>query len=119
MKTKQVKEEMPVEMTKITKRRKELEKIVETADDDIRPLIRRLVDDAVRWEIQLDKCRKEMAKIKITPQTKNQFGFYHKMARESQQQYTNVVKVLLKCVHYDAMASDDDFEKFLQEMKET
>ncbi|WP_058321094.1 hypothetical protein, partial [Sinorhizobium sp. GL28] len=102
---------------KYRERRERLRAVYEKCDENAQPLIERLVDDAVAWEVQLDMCRAEMESIEISPQTKAKYAYYSKLAREAQQQYTNVVKVLLKSVRYDGLGGEDEFDEFLAQMR--
>lgn len=106
------------ETLKIRNRTKQLQAIVDGADEKAKPILQRLVNDAIAWELQLDRCRERLKQIELTPQTKSEYKFFSKLAKDAQQQYTAVSQVILKQVGKMPVDDTDEFDEFLNDVRE-
>lgn len=96
-------------------KQEQLEKICENCDERIKPFVKRLVNDAMTWQEQLDWARGKLATIELNSKTKTQYTYFNRVARDAQQQYVNVVKLLLKASRDSDIGGDDEFDKFMAE----
>lgn len=101
----------------MSKRLTELNKIYENVDEKMRILVSPLLRHAEDWEKRINKYRKELNRLELSRANKERITFLSRLIREAEQQYTNVLKVLISALRRDSDDSEDDFDKFLKEME--
>ena len=99
------------------KRTVELRKIYENVDKNIRVLICPLLQHVEDWEKRVKRYQSELNGIEMNRRNKERIIFVSRLLREAEQQYTNVMKVLISALNRNSVEQDDEFDKFLQEMR--
>lgn len=100
----------------MTDRLEELQKIYENVDENMRELLSPLLQHAVDWERRISLYKNKLEKIELTKAYKEQYLFYYRLLKEAEQQYINVVKVLVSALRKNAVEEEDDFDKFMNEI---
>lgn len=98
----------------MSERLKKLNEIYKNVDENVRELISPLLQHAEDWEAKINEFRNKLKQIPITSSTKTQYAFYYRLLKEAEQQYINVMKVLVSALRKNAV-EDDEFEEFLKD----
>lgn len=99
----------------MSERLEKLKIIFENVDENMRDLILPLLQHADDWESKIDVFRSKLDEIPISKGTKEQYLFYYRLLKEAEQQYINVMKVLVSALRKNAVEEEDDFDEFLKE----
>lgn len=93
--------------------RRDLSKIYELVRDDIKPIVKGLVDDGKKWEKCIDKYQQALIDCPIENLKEHKKIF--DMLRASETQYTNIVKLLLSALKHNEAPETDEFEEYMKE----
>lgn len=99
----------------MSERLEKLKKIYENVDENMRELIDPLLLQAEDWEARINTYKSKLEDIEPCRLSKEQYLFYFKLYKESEQQYINVVKVLVSALRKNQVEAEDDFDEFLKE----
>lgn len=102
----------------MTERLEKLNRIYENVDENMRELVSPLLLHAEDWECRIDTYKDKLDEMPINPRTKEQYMFYYRLLKEAEQQYINVMKVLISALRKNAVEEEDDFDKFMNELGE-
>lgn len=101
----------------MSERLEKLQKIYENVNENVRELVFPLLQHAVDWESKIEFFKSEISKIELCSSNVKKYRFYSRELKEAEQQYINVIKVLVSSLNKNTIEQEDDFEKFLEEMK--
>ena len=99
----------------MSERLEKLKKIYENVDENMRELIDPLLLQAEDWEARINTYKSKLEDIEPCRSSKEQYLFYFKLYKESEQQYINVIKVLVSALRKNQVEAEDDFDSFLEE----
>ena len=100
----------------MTERLERLNKIYENVDENMRELVAPLLLHAEDWESRIETYKCKLDDLPFSPKTKEQYMFFYRLLKEAEQQYINVIKVLISALRKNAVEEEDDFEKFMNEL---
>lgn len=100
----------------MTERLEKLNKIYENVDENMRELVSPLLLHAEDWECRIETYRRKLDDMPINPRSKDAYSFYYKLLKEAEQQYINVMKVLISALRKNAVEEEDEFDKFMSEL---
>lgn len=100
------------------KRLEELERIYQNVDEDMRALLAPLLQHAEDWERRITEFSGKLENISLNSHTREQYMFYYRLLKEAEQQYINVMKVLMSALRKNALEEEDEFEKFMKELEQ-
>ena len=98
-------------------RLEELQKIFETVDEDKRAVITPLLNQTVEWEEEIKRYSEELRNLPLNNKTKEKYMTYSKLKREAQQQYCNIIKVLLMTLYRTESSAADELMAKLSEFE--
>ena len=101
----------------MNERLKNLEKIYENVNENMRLLINPLLQHAVDWESKIEFFKLELSHIDICSSNVKRYRFYSRELKEAEQQYINVMKVLISALKNNEIEQDDEFENFIKEYR--
>ena len=99
----------------MSERLEKLVKIYENVDEDMRDLVFPLLEHAEDWEKKIDLYKSRLNEIPLTKAGKDPYIFHYRLLKEAEQQYINVIKVLISALRKNAMEEEDEFDAFLKE----
>lgn len=99
-------------------RLEELERIYQNVDEDMRALLAPLLRHAEDWEKRITEFSGKLQTISLNSHTREQYMFYYRLLKEAEQQYINVMKVLMSALRKNALEEEDEFEKFMKELEQ-
>ena len=99
----------------MSERLEKLKVIFENVDENMRDLVFPLLQHADDWESRIEEYRGKLGEISLNRNTKEQYYFYYRLLKEAEQQYINVMKVLVSALRKNAVEEEDDFDDFLKE----
>ena len=99
----------------MSERLEKLEKIYENVDENMRELVSPLLQHAVAWEERIGLYKDKLEGVPLSKAGKEQYLFYYRLLKEAEQQYINVVKVLVSALRKNIVEDDDDFDRFMEE----
>lgn len=100
----------------MTERLKKLNKIYENVDENMRDLVSPLLQHAEYWEGKIDSYKEQIEEVPLRKGTKERYMLLHRLLKEAEQQYINVMKVLISALRKNAVEEEDDFDEFLKEL---
>lgn len=100
----------------MSERLERLNKIYENVDENMRELVSPLLLHAEDWESRIETYKDELEGIAFSPKTKEQYLFFYRLLKEAEQQYINVMKVLISALRKNAVEEEDEFDKFMEEL---
>lgn len=98
-------------------RLEELQNIFEAVEEDKRIVITPLISQAVEWENEIQSYTEQLKALELTKRTKEKYLTLTKLKREAQQQYANIVKVLLMTLYRTEGSAADDLLRKLAEFE--
>ena len=96
-------------------RLKKIEEIYKNIDEDMRELISPLLQHAVDWEERIELYKSKLEAIPLSKSGKEAYLFHYRLLKEAEQQYINVMKVLVSALRKNALEEEDEFDEFLKE----
>lgn len=99
----------------MSKRLEKLKLIYENVDENMRELIYPLLLHADDWEQKIELYKSKLDGIPFTRGAKEQYLFFYRLLKEAEQQYINVMKVLVSALRKNAVEEEDEFDEFLKE----
>lgn len=100
----------------MTERLEKLNKIYENVDENMRELVSPLLLHAEDWEYKIEMYKRKLDDIPFGKTSKEQYLFFYRLLKEAEQQYINVMKVLISALRKNAVEEEDEFDKFMEEM---
>lgn len=100
---------------KMSERLEKLKLIYENVDENMRDLIFPLLQHADDWECRIELYKSKLDEIPLSKAGKEAYLFYYRLLKEAEQQYINVMKVLVSALRKNAVEEEDDFDEFLKE----
>lgn len=99
----------------MSERLEKLIKIYENVDENMRDLVSPLLQHAVDWEERITLYKEKLSLVPLSKAGKEPYLFYYRLLKEGEQQYINVMKVLVSALRKNAVEEEDDFDEFLKE----
>lgn len=99
----------------MTERLKKLDEIYKNVDENMRELLSPLLLHAEDWECKIELYKRKLDEIPFSKAGKEQYMFFYRLLKEAEQQYINVMKVLVSALRKNAVEEEDDFDKFMEE----
>lgn len=99
----------------MSERLEKLKLIYENVDENMRDLIFPLLQHADDWESRIELYKSKLNEIPLSKAGKEAYLFYYRLLKEAEQQYINVMKVLVSALRKNAVEEEDDFDEFLKE----
>lgn len=96
-------------------RLEKLKLIYEKVDENVRELVSPLLQHAVYWEAKITLYKSKLEETPLNKAGKEPYIFYNRLLREAEQQYINIMKVLVSALQKNAVEEDDEFDDFLKE----
>ena len=100
----------------MTERLEKLNKIYENVDENMRELVSPLLLHAEDWECKIELYKRKLDDMPINRGTKDQYMFYYRLLKEAEQQYINVMKVLISALRKNAVEEEDEFDEFMRDI---
>ena len=97
-------------------RLEDLQKIYENVDENVRNLLSPLLQHAVDWEAKIEFFKNEIAGIQLCSKNVSKYRFFSRELKEAEQQYINLMRVLISALNKNQLEQSDDFEKFMEEV---
>lgn len=101
----------------MSNRLKDLQKIYENVDENVRNLLSPLLQHAVDWERKIEFFRLELSKIELRSSNVSRYRFFSRELKEAEQQYINVIRVLISALNRNQLEQSDDFDEFMKQFK--
>lgn len=95
-----------------------LKAIYENVDENVRELLFPLLQHAEDWEGRIALYKGKLESMALGSSTKAPYLFYFRLLKEAEQQYINVMKVLVSALRKNAVEDEDDFDRFMEELGE-
>lgn len=99
---------------------KKLKDLIALVDDNSKPIVKDLVENAIHWQARVKKFEKQMAKLEDEQEltSENRLLFYSclRILKESQGQFNNTIIILQRYLKdIEPKEVEDEFDKFLKE----
>ena len=98
----------------MTERLQKLNEIYNNVDENMRELVSPLLQHAEFWEGKIEEYKDKLESLPLNRGTKEPYMLYHRLLKETEQQYINVMKVLVSALRKNAVEEDDEFDEFLK-----
>lgn len=96
-------------------RLEKLKLIYEKIDESVREIVSPLLPQVVYWEQKIELYKSKLEQTPLNKAGKEPYIFYNRLLREAEQQYLNIIKVLVSALQKNAVEEDDEFDEFLKE----
>lgn len=99
---------------------KKLKDLIDLVDENSKPIVKDLVENAIHWQARVKKFEKQMEKLENAEDINadNRLIFYSclRILKESQGQYNNTIIILQRYLKdLQPPEVEDEFEKFLKD----
>lgn len=94
---------------------KSIDEVYNLVRDEVKPIIKPMINNATRWNRLVHKYAKAMDACPLDSEHLKEYKCYYNLLKEAQTQLTAITKVLLSAVRRDAAESVDEFEQYLKE----
>lgn len=99
----------------MSERLEKLKLIYEKVDENVREIVSPLLPQVIYWESKIELYKSKLEETPLGKGGKEAYIFYSRLLREAEQQYLNIIKVLISALQKNAIEEDDEFDEFLKE----